>query len=469
MTTNRGKNHFLENLKAGYPSFWLLAAFVVLVFFTGGSSRSDVVSLAILYPISFVLLGIGMWNVKISQIRSNRGLVALLVGLTTLFFIYLIPLPTEMSRFLSGGNINDEVFSAASLDVSWRPLAADPVAALNALLGLSVPLTAVFLGVQIGPRNRVLLLHLLISLIAISGVIGLIQSVSSTESSLYFYDVTNRGSAVGFFANRNHHAAVLACLFPMLAVYASSSIRDHEHARLRVSVAIMLGALVVPLVLVTGSRAGLVLGVVAVASIFVLYRQPRSIASGKSLMRALNSSFMTVALGVFALTAITIVMARAESIFRFTSPENVEDLRWQAWASIEQIGHGFFPVGAGPGSLARLFQYHESDDMLGSAYLNQAHNDWLDVYLTLGLFGFILAGAAAFYVVRNMLKVYGSRYSEQAEVRLAKLGIAIVSILGLASIVDYPLRTPAGAILFVFGLLWMTPGETVSKSVATKG
>ena len=46
----------------------------------------------------------------------------------------------------------------------------------------------------------------------ISVLIGLIQVAQGERSPLRFFEFTNPTEAVGFFANRNHFAALIYCL-----------------------------------------------------------------------------------------------------------------------------------------------------------------------------------------------------------------------------------------------------------------
>ncbi len=50
-----------------------------------------------------------------------------------------------------------------------------------------------------------------------SALLGLLQLANGPGSSLYFYEETNRTEAVGFFANRNHFAAMIYCITVMAA------------------------------------------------------------------------------------------------------------------------------------------------------------------------------------------------------------------------------------------------------------
>ena len=46
----------------------------------------------------------------------------------------------------------------------------------------------------------------------LSVLVGLIQVAQGQESPFRFFAITNPTEAVGFFANRNHFAALLYCL-----------------------------------------------------------------------------------------------------------------------------------------------------------------------------------------------------------------------------------------------------------------
>src|SRR5262249_43253225 len=78
---------------------------------------------------------------------------------------------------------------------------------------------AIFLGtLQLSYRDRRLLSLLILAVGIASVFIGLLQVAQGEASPLRFFAITNPTDAVGFFANRNHFAALLYCL--MLFVVA---------------------------------------------------------------------------------------------------------------------------------------------------------------------------------------------------------------------------------------------------------
>ncbi|MCQ4504087.1 hypothetical protein NON27_28270, partial [Vibrio parahaemolyticus] len=87
---------------------------------------------------------------------------------------------------------------------------------------------------------------------------------------------TNGASAPGLFANRNHQAALLTALFPLLAAFACAGVADRRTAAIRGGIALGIGAILVPLILLIGSRAGVLLLGLGLACALFVYRFPRA-------------------------------------------------------------------------------------------------------------------------------------------------------------------------------------------------
>ena len=81
--------------------FWTLFCFLIALAFTGGSSRSDVQSLAFLLPLSIIVCAIGLWTLELSHVKNNRYV---LISCALTFFlvcVQLVPLPPEIWRWQS--------------------------------------------------------------------------------------------------------------------------------------------------------------------------------------------------------------------------------------------------------------------------------------------------------------------------------------------------------------------------------
>jgi O-antigen ligase len=443
-------------------AFWLLALFLFVIFLSGGSARLDVVSLAVLRPLSIAVLGCAVWMLRRSHIQTNRFLFWSAMLIVTLLIVQLIPLPTSIWNSLPGRGIIFGIDHAAGNTDEWRPISLAPGSTSNALYALSVPLAVLLLAIQLDRQERYLLLPLLLGLGLLSGIIGLLQAVNNADGPLYLYRITNEGAAVGLFANRNHQALLLSCLFPMLAVFASTPVGATDQATYKSMIAIGAGIILVPLLLVTGSRAGLFLGIFGLASVLFLYRKSPNSGSSK---RAAIKPVVYYALGgltAIALGIVTVIFSRGRAIDRLAEDGSREEI----WRQVADIGSRYFPFGTGAGTFAPIYQLHEVIDTLRGIYTNQAHNDFLDLYLTSGIFGMAFLLIWIIGLICTTRIRYLMNGDSKRSMSFTLLGTIILSMMFIASIADYPLRTPIITTLFIIAAVWMIPSSSLWKENA---
>jgi O-Antigen ligase len=458
ISLNRYGTQFMQSKikkNSSQTQFWALSFFLIFVFMTGGASRSDVQSLTILWPIAIFACGFGLWTLKRVHFQERKWLFIVMgvsLGLTTL---HLLPMPEGMQDMVPALQLARNIDQSVGYEGIWRPLAASPVNGWNALLSLLVPAAIVILGAQLTRNDVYRLLPLVIILGVLSGVLGVLQVIGNPESNLYFYRITNNGSAVGLFSNRNHAGIFLACLFPLLAVYASPAggTPTDQIRRQLISSAIFM--ILIPLTLVTGSRSGFLSSLIGLVGAAILFRKP---LTGQRKMRDRYKVPIVPAVGValLALVAITYFFARAEAIERlFFEPQNT-DLRQDFWAVSLNLAWQFFPFGSGSGSFAEIYRATEPFRLLDSTYLNRAHSDWIEIALTFGAFGvLIILGTSLTYFLRSWViwrKMEGSRQS----VAFSRMASITIMIIAFASLADYPLRTPAIMGLFAVFAIWFT-------------
>jgi O-Antigen ligase len=448
--------------------FWALIAFLILTFATGGASRADVQSLIILRPAAVIFCGIGLWSLKWVHVKANMFLFGMATAIFALVGSHLIPLPPSIWGALPGRAIITEIDKLAELGEVWRPISMVPSTTWNAFYALFVPLAVLILGVQLEREERFRLLPWLLGLGLFSGFWGILQVAGDPQGSLYLYRVTNNGAAVGLFSNRNHQAILLASLFPLLAVYASTTARSEEQLAVKLWLAIGAGVVLVPLLLVTGSRAGLILGVAGLLSILLVYRQPTSLTPKKRKTKKFDLRYALAGFGALCLGALTIIMSRAEAFQRLFATGQGEEERFKVWVPIAQMAWKYFPFGSGVGSFVDVYQIDEPYELLSPEYYNHAHNDWLEVYMTGGLPVLILLVLALFAWTRLSVQSLRVPLGEGRAVAFARMGALTILILALGSIGDYPLRTPSLACVFVVAALWLAGGSgQLPKSVGS--
>ncbi len=374
-----------------------------------------------------------------------------------LAILHLIPLPPLIWQSLAGREDLVDIEKLAGLSNVWRPLTLAPMNSWHAALSLFAPLAVILLGIQLSRNDLFRLLPLVIALAALSGLLGLLQAIGDPQGSLYFYRITNNGSAVGLFANRNHAATLLACMFPLLAVYAATARGEADAVRMRQLVAAAIAIVLVPLILVTGSRSGLVSAVIGLAAAALLYRQPNDFRIVQRGTRdRIKGLPILGGIAVIGLVILTYFLSRAEAIERLFMRASGEEGRVDAWAVSVDLFWKYFPFGSGSGSFAEAYQIVEPSRLLDATYLNRAHNDWVETAVTFGLPGVVaLCVAVIAFGVRSYRLWRNADRSERA-VAYGRLASVMIAMIAIASASDYPLRTPTMMGLFAIFILWLT-------------
>ena len=430
-----------------------LLAVLACLFFMGGSSRNDVQSLTVLYPAAILACGAALLTINSGHCHQHRWLLAGTVGLFGLILLYLTPLPISMPNLSQGhldlaivrgvtGTLSSQDTFTIALADTWEPV-----------FFLSAPLAVILFGIQLDYSDLRLTVPLVIAIGVVSGLIAILQTTGAPDGPMYFYRITNTGGAVGFFANRNHAAVFLACLFPMLVFAATRSNSTQQFLRNPWHLASMaIAVFLVPLVLVTGSRSGIVTAIIGLAGALFLY-----LSLGKSDRRskvAKAPHLLIAAMAVICLAAVTAYFSRAEAIDRLFFEGETLDYRTDYWVSSLPMFMHYYPFGFGPGSFVVAFQNAEPTFLLSGAHLNRLHNDWLEIVLTYGIPGIfaILAGCACY--VRRTYVLWMRMDGARSAVAMGRMASVVIVIMAIASISDYPLRTPAMAGLAALVLVW---------------
>ena len=407
--------------------FW---GFLIALAVFGGASRQDVSAQIFIRVISSVVLALSLaFGMRFA--RQYRDVALFMAAVALVIAIQLIPLPPEVWHKLPG----HAAFSQADLIVGrapWRPLSLTPDATLNALFALLPPL-ALFVLIASDPANQVRRLAFAILLLAgIGSTVEFIQFVGGHFNNPFINDDPLLAS--GFMANRNHQAVLL-----VIGIVAAPTalIQSNRNAPFAAAAAAGTGLWFTCLILATGSRAGMALSVLAwigaitIAAPIVMpamRRLPRYIVLGVGTGLAAIVSGVVVA---------SIWSRRAVSVERLSTLEIGEDMRTRGLPTVWNILRRYFPTGTGAGSFDPVFRVHEPFALLKPTYFNHAHNDWLEVAIDTGLTGTLLLVAG---IIWWLAAAWSAWRNPQATAR--RTGTLAILLLMLASIVDYPLRTP---------------------------
>lgn len=437
----------------------LLIMFMIVAYLLGGSAREDVASLVWLRPIAILVCAAAILTVRREHLAQHLFIVSWSGAVVSLVVLHLVPLPPAVWQTLPGREILLDIDRVAGISGEWRPLTMTPRMTRNALWSMAVPLAVVLLAIQLDGQalRKVLLVTGAIALG--SAVIAVVQIASDPHGALYFYRITNNGSAVGLFANRNHQALLLACAVPILALgltsYTSTRLSRLPRWPMFVGAALFL----IPLVLVTGSRSGVVLAAISAGLSAIIVRGKGPVR--QSGQRKAWQVPVGAALVVVFAVALTIIMDRGVGLDRLIGDEVTGDLRIRLLPTLDLMVREFFPWGSGIGSFAPVYKIYEPDSMLFAQYVNHAHNDWLELVVTGGVPAVALVAALIVWLGRRAFAIRAS-HRRSANV-LAAPSLIIVLLCGMGSLSDYPLRVPSLAALFMVCLVCLSGSQARSR------
>lgn len=414
----------------------VLASALVLGGGQGGLGDSAVQALAL------CLLALCLWRHASepgATLPRSAWLAALVLALPLL---QLLPVPAALWLMPEARTEIAAELSAAGVDIPSR-WSLVPLATERALQWL-LPAAALYLAaLQLGAEQRSTLLKLLVLAAAASVVLGLAQLAGGKDSALRFYAITNPSEAVGFFANRNHLASLLAVALPLVVVGTARWLakRDEMDARTLLGLVAGIGlvALLILGIALARSRAGLALGMVGLLGCLPIVLGLRR---RRGTRRALA---VAVALGLTLAVQFALF-----GILQRLEKDPFEDTRFRLLPVAESVAREHWPLGAGLGGFRRAFE--AEDPAPDTAYVNHAHNDWAEVWLEAGWPGWALIGGAVAALLVSGWRVWRpGRSASPGQTAIARAAWLALLLLALHSLADYPLRKTA--MLAVAGVL----------------
>ena len=419
------------------PLFFSLTALTLLIaLIVGGATRQGLGSDAIPELVSLPLLAVALPRVW-PFLKGSRSALALAIGVIALPCLQLVPLPFWLWSLLPGRQSIVDILTTAGAPPSWRPISLIPGATERALLSL-LPGLAIFLSVLSLERNaRRLLLLLAAAIGVLSALIAMLQVLGGLDFGLYFFDFTNVGRGVGFFANANHFAAFDYVLLP-LAAAALSEIQIRSLAYSLAVFGLVIPALLFGLAL-SGSRSAIILGAVSMLATTPLVLGPEIARWGR------RRTLWLVAFLALALVPLMGGLGLMAIFTRFATQDLAEDLRWivagETWRAILT----FAPFGAGVGTFPRVYPLHESTAALVPEIVNRAHDDLLETLFEGGLGSLaLLLAFLGWFLLAMRRTLFGDL---EVVGRQARAGVIVIALLLLHSLWDYPLRTIALEVL----------------------
>lgn len=440
----------IQSLRRNLPDYGVLVL-IIAIFALGGSAREDMASVPPLRFIGCVALALALVTTPRPIWHANRSLLTIAFAWAVLGLIHLLPLPPGLWHALPGRELAVQIDAAAGLGDVWRPLSLVPWRTVNALFSLTIPLAIMLFALRSDSNQASRIVYVLLALVLVSAMVGLLQIIGGTGNPFYTYRVTNEGSAVGLFANRNHNAIFLALGFPLIAAALALAPAVAENVKLREWAGAGAAILLIPFILTTQSRAGILVGALSLALGLWTYRSPLSEAQRRRPRKQLDPRLIFGGLAAAGMVALTVVLTATNAIERLGRLGQEDDeLRLQIWPPIWDLIGDFMPLGSGMGTFVEVYKTIEPPELLSPSYVNHAHNDWLEIMLTGGIPAIAIVVAAIVLFAKGASYIL-QRSTKAQDVVLRRLGASICLVLAVASLYDYPLRTPSLAALLATG------------------
>jgi O-antigen ligase len=377
------------------------------------------------------------------------GALWLLIGL-----VFLVPLPYDMWSSLPGRDAVVQGLAAVGVPESSSPISMAPYESLNSLMRL-LPATAMFLlTLQLSYRDRRRLVFWFMGMALVSICLGIAQLAGGEASGLRFYTVTNPNMPVGFFANGNHQATLLLCALAYCGFLLARGARKSDRKDRAVGMFGGIMALFFTVgIAIVGSLTGYGLLIPVAAGVALIYR--------KAVAGVLSWLWIGAVGAVFvAALALAFVGPFSNQDVADQLGESSTSRRVIAETTVQAIGD-HLPVGTGLATFAQVYRLYEDPSLPRGVYVNHAHNDFLEVALETGVFGILLMLAFLAWFGRRAWVVWRTDREGANLARAATL--AIVAVLGF-SLVEYPLRTSAMAVIFAMSCAFLLPARASSRS-----
>jgi O-antigen ligase len=343
---------------------------------------------------------------EVRPIAIDSRAAALIAVLFAYLTFQLLPLPAGWVAVFSPTRAEQEAQFRQALGLpafSTLALSIDPAHSRNAMAIVGLAAMGFTAGAYIATSRRRVrrAVMVLLGLVCFEAVYGLVEELSGRQQILWI--PVSGDFARGTFFNRNHYAALLALYLPLAVgwcFHRVSTTAGRARCGLPLSPAELLSGrralwLLLPPVIVLGiiqsqSRGGfaaMVLGLVLMAGLTLRSRVARS-ASWLALP-------LVVLLFAYALTSeYQLVFDRFGGLVRDGGLGGRAAI-WQAGLPIVRD----YPLfGVGLGNFPRIYMQYAAVDTANYPY--QAHNEWLEGLIVLGMVGMVIVvvAVAAFFV-----------------------------------------------------------------------
>jgi O-antigen ligase len=416
----------------------LAPVYLVLCLLLGGASGGGYWVNMVLQLLAIPIIAWGLLARRSAPISSPSRQLLLLVALAALIVLaQLVPLPPSIWVHFGGRDEIVEGYEILGRPLPWLPVSLAAYKTLASAFWMLPALAMLFAITRLGAYKASWLAAALIVFTAFAVGVSALQVAGGEESALYFYSITNFGSAVGFFANSNNMAELLVVAIPFVAMLYLIGRRGGSLQKSSALLLVLGGALSVLLVgiAVNGSLAGIGLAVPALgaAVLMILYRRKRLPIWAPPAAALLLAGSVALLLSAPFGNNLTTDQARTD-----------EDSRYTSFSTSLAATADYLPLGSGIGTFPEIYPRYEDPDTVTRWYMNHVHNDYIEVAMETGVLGIALMALFLLWWLHRVFLIWRTDEPDHSA-RAATIASAVI----LAhSFVEFPLRTAAISAVF---------------------
>lgn len=268
-------------------------------------------------------------------------------------------------------------------------------------------------------------------------VFALFQALASNGKIYWARTPSDGGWIYGPYVNHNHYAGLMEMLLPIPLVIALSHFVDKR----RRTLAAVAAAIMASTIFLSGSRGGMLAFAVqmAVLTAFLVKRK-----KGRTVALALGA-FLIVVVGLVVWIGGGELANRMASIQSEARTEVAGGTRTQIVRDGLRMFVAYPLLGSGLGNFPEVYPQYRS--FFTNLYVNQAHNDYLQLLVEMGALGFAVMIWFVLVVYSRAAKKLGN-WPDDINGALALSAVLGCTGILVHSFVDFNLQIPANAALF---------------------
>ncbi|MCM8791829.1 MAG: O-antigen ligase family protein [Candidatus Omnitrophica bacterium] len=421
--------------------FFLIFLIIFTPFFYG-----SVTAVGYIFMESFIFLFFTLWLIKMilggNLLFLKTNLLITLILFVFLVIIQIIPLPLKIIEFISPkiAHIYRELLPLKSKVLPFFTLSICVNSTIDFLFKILSYFLIFFLIINYIQKKEQF--QILFNAIIICGFIisifAIIQNFTYANlDKVYWFDINGSApSCFGPFVNRNHFAGYMEMVIPLCLGYLISDIDIKRKTLYGMSLFVISLSLFLSL-----SRAGMVIYLLELLSMIIFLWIKKRFEEQSIIMWL---SFLFILVFIFFLTDFKVIFERFFSIFEASPKESIFE-RGYRWQDMFKIWYDFPFLGIGGGAFSSIAPLYKRVNL--QMTIVHAHNDYLELLVETGIFGFLLLSLFFYLYFSQVIKMWMKRH-DRFVVGLVLGGI--ISNLGILihSWVDFNLRIPANALLF---------------------